>query len=873
MKAHETHEGGSALDAPGGPLDARGGNTGEVAGEPADLDALAQAIEAAHAAARNVGIDPTAAAIDEDGELVRPNASYAFELSGLEDGPQLTDIEEALESLSGVSARLVYPTKMAWVTAPATMPLSDITDVIESFGIRTRVTDSTLRRRASGRYWQDHPIPRRSKRRLLDEASLIARAQGFVTRGPRVSKPVGDVLFTARDLVTPMRLWVALLLTLPVLLLTYVPALNFPGWQWVCLALTTPVALWCAWPFHRAMAGGVRRGISALDGASSIAILASYVWSLAVLLFTDVGQIGYVATGKWVPLDMGQQPELYLEVSCAVTLLLLAGRYFAIRARSDLLQEFEDRRPGADVKYEVTHRKGQRSGPEKLPATEIRKGDDVRVKAGQVIPVDGEVVGGSGRFDQELVDTHRDGKLKVGSPVWAGSVLSTGEVKVRAECVGHTTRFAGMQRWLEDSSRQQNATALLSTRSAGMLIPAAYTIAILDFALWLLFSTNLNTAFSTALAILIVVAPVSLALSPALPTRVGLEASVRNGILVRDGNALRTLAATDTAVFNRVGTLVQPQMTVETVTAAVGENSDLVLCIAGALSAESNHPASKALVKAARETRDAHSGDPHMPSRIEASESEATIDGEYAGRVTLRWGKGEDAHSETIDATLWRPTNLSQLSGRLSVAATTGGTPVVVRWQGKDRGVVTLYDPAKDDAIQAIDRLESMGVETVMLTRDTYPVARRFADFLGISQVLAGMRAPQKPGAVRALHTQGATVAMVGDSSVLPVLRVADTGILFAGKNVLGADSPRWETSCDVVLIRDDVMAVPQLIEHSRRVKRIADTNMVFANVYNGAAMALAAVGVLPPVGATLLMLGSSLLIESNSRRARRFPG
>ena len=258
-------------------------------------------------------------------------------------------------------------------------------------------------------------------------------------------------------------------------------------------------------------------------------------------------------------------------------------------------------------------------------------------------------------------------------------------------------------------------------------------------------------------------------------------------------------------------------------------------------------------------------------------ETQITADGELIGRVELTYGSGEQATTETIEATLWRPTNLSQLAGeltnRLAVAATTGGTPVVVRWKGKDRAVITLYDPAKEDAIQAIDRLESLGVETVMLTRDTYPVARRFADFLGISQVLAGLRAPQKPGAVRALHTQGATVAMIGDATVFPVLRVADVGILFAGEEFGGATSPGWERGTDVVLIRNDVMAVPQLVEHARRVNRIANGNVAFAQTYNAVAIVLAAAGVLPPVGATLLMLGSSLLVELNSRRASHFPG
>ena len=422
-------------------------------------------IEAARDAARQAGIDPATARRDLDGELVRPNASYAFELHGVEDGPQLTEIEEALESLEGVSARLVYPTRMAWVTAPATMPPHHLIKIIEEFGVTAVITDSTLQRRAHGRYWAEHPMPRRAKHHRKEEAAhLLARAQGFVQNKPRTERRSGDVLFTARDLVTPGRLWLAVVLTIPVLLLTYVPALGFPGWQWVAFALTTPVALWCASPFHRAMAGGVRRGLSALDGASSIAILAAYLWSFAVLLFTEAGHIGYESSGAWAPLEIGRGPELYLEVACTVTTLLLLGRFFSIRVRTNLLDELEARRPGAESLYEVTHRK-KGGGCERLPATEIMRGDDVRVRAGQVIPVDGEVVGGSGEIGWELVNTHDSPQIKVGKRVVAGSVVREGDIKVRAVRVGHTTLLTAVQRWLEEASRHQNAATMVSTRS------------------------------------------------------------------------------------------------------------------------------------------------------------------------------------------------------------------------------------------------------------------------------------------------------------------------------------------------------------------------------------------------------------------------
>lgn len=845
--------------------------------------ALEESIDAAREAARECGIDLDTPRIGADGNPQYPNTSYAFEMEGLEDAPQLKDIEEELEALEGVSARLVYSTKTAWVTVPSTTPIVELEDVFARFGVTAKLTDSTLRRSVLGRAAATRPSPRRSvrglsgrRRRLRRDEQLSlrrARAQGFVRSSGEAARRLRereDVLFTARDLVTPLRMWVAVLLTLPVLLLTYVSALQFDGWHWLCFALTTPVALWCAFPFHRAMAGGVRRGISALDGASSIAILASYVWSAAVLVFTDVGKLSWRNYGGWLPLRMVEEPALFFEVACAVTSLLLVGRFFSMRVRPHLQQELSVRAPGAESEYMVRRR--SRSGKvieEPLPAAEINRGDDIVIVPGAIIPADGEVVGGSGLLEPELIDAHESRKLKVGSKVYAGSILRKGKVKMRVSRVGHATRLSTVNRWLERASHHQNATTMVSTQAASMLIPAAYVLAVLDFGMWWLLTGNVNAAFATALAILAVVAPVALAISTALAIRLGIESAARNGILVRDGSTFRTLEATDTVVFNRVGTLVEPTMTVETVTAEYGEDPDLVLSVAGALSVESDHPSSRALVKAAREARDKRDKDDGGPSWIELTQEDTTPDGSVRGRLTLTY---EDQHTENLEAMLWRPTNLSQLKGRLSLAATAGGTPVVVRWKGRDRGVITLYDPPKEDAISAIDRLESIGVETVMLTRDTYPVARRFADFLGISKVLAGITAPDKPHAVRSLHTKGATVAMVGDHSAARTLRVADVSILYADDSILGAEIGKVDQLCNVLLIRRDVTAVPQLVELARRVCRTIDSNMLVAWTYNLVAVLLAIAGVLPPVGATALMLGSSLAIELRSVRVRHFP-
>ncbi|QPK83473.1 HAD family hydrolase [Corynebacterium qintianiae] len=849
-------------------------------------DELAKSIAEARQAAITAGFDPdTPHEMGEEAEN-QPRTSYAFELSGLEDAPQLRGIEEALERIDGVSARLVYPTSTAWVTAPESMDPARITSVIAEFGVRAEMSDSTLRRRAVGRRSTEHPLPRRGTRgmtgrmrrlRKFEELSLSEkRAAGFMRDGTvRGNSSYADVLFTARDLVTPLRMWVAVLLTIPVLVMSYFVQAQFDGWQWVCLALATPVALWCAWPFHRAMAGGVRRGISALDGASSIAVIASYLWAVGALLFTRAGDIGWTSSGEWLAFRRGEGIELFLDVACGVTALLLVGRYNSIRVRSYLLEDMEKRRLDPNREFTVI-RRGRTSGKmdkELLPASELNRGDDVVLHPGDVIPVDGDVVGGSCVLRSPLIDAREPLEAKVGARLYSGDVIQSGRVKVRVARTGHATRWAAVHKWVEDASKRENVATMLSTRSASLLIPAAYFIAGADFLIWALISGDFNKAFSTALAILAVVAPVALAISPALALRLGIESAARNGILLRDGHTFRVLETTDTAVFNRVGTLVTPEMIVETVTSERGEDPDIVLRIASVLALESDNPMARSLVKAARESRDTRSKDASLPTWIEMTNEVDSADGEFSGRLTLTFeaDNGEE-RTEVIDASLWRPTELSQLRGRLAVAATSGGTPVVVRWKGRDRGVITFYDPAKGDAIDAIERLEDMGVETVMLTRDTYPVARRFADFLGVSNVLAGVRAADKPGAVRALHTQGATVAMVGDHTMMNVLRVADVGILYASDKVIDTRLSKVENNAEVVLLRNDVMAVPQLMSLARRVCGIIDSNMVFAWAYNIVAIALAVTGVLPPMGATLLMLGSTLIIEARSARARRFP-
>lgn len=872
------------------------GDTARGTGSGTDgVEQVSAAITDARLAARAAGFPDSAPDDEETAEelAARPKVSYAFELTGHLSAPDLAEIEAALEAVPGVRARIVYPTATAWITAPDTVEPDALAGIIAGFGLRAVLTDSSLRRRVlhplagettrpeRRRAFRRRGVPWKFRRHLEDEARALERARraGFLDAADRARDAAPptqaeprDVLFTARTLLTPRRLVVTALLSVPVLLLSYAPAWQFDGWQWLTLALAAPVVTWGAWPFHRAMVGGVRRGLTALDAASSVAIISAVLWSLVMLLFTPAGELDWKSSPRWFAFDHDRisQGELFLDVACGMTVLLLAGRLLTMRNRASLLDEMAAHRPPPTHPVLVTHRDRVtgRSRSERIPLQEVNVGDDILVEAGEVIPVDGRVVGGASRVAPGLIETSRAGtdaaEVKVNSFVYAGTRNLDGRLKVRVVRTGHRTRMAAIHRWVTEATRQLNRSTLLSTRTAAVLIPVALGLAALDFLLWGMIGGNFNAAFATALAVLACVAPVAIALSPALAIRHGIEAAARHGILVRDGATIRRLEMVDTVIFNRVGTLVEPTMTVETVTAARGENTDLVLRVAGALALESNHPASRALVRAAREARDTGAGGEAVPHWINVTHSEVTPDGDFRGLIELSHTDSDGTvHNRQVEALLWRPSNMSTLQGRLATAAVSGGTPLVVRWNGRDRGVITLHDPVKHDAEDAVEALEGMGVETMMLSRDIYPVARRFADRLGISRVLAGIVPRRKALTVRAVHTRGASVAMVGDASVVDTLRVADVGILMGGTE---------ERDADVVILRDDVATIPQLISLSRRICRIIDRNIVFAWTYNGLAVLASVAGVLHPMAATVLMLGSSLFIEARSNSARMFP-
>lgn len=843
------------------------------------VDDVDEAILQARAAAAKAGFDMERSA-QSDEEIDRAArerwglASFAYRLEGLESAVEATAVEEELNDIPGVQAAVVYSTGMAWISAEDRVTPAEIQEVLERHNLDSWLTDSSLRRRASRLEIEE------TRRRMRRHATAHRRAWAAAENRKRWdankaeferfrrSNPFDSTegLHTARQLITRMRLIVAVVLGLPVVVLQVVPAWQFNYWQWVCLALATPVVTWCAWPFHRAFFGGLRRRQSALDGASSVAIVLAYLYSAWMLIFTSAGDVGWeshqvLLAGVWSARHI--QGAVFFDVACGGTILLLFGRLLsrrtALRSKSMLSVLTV---PAA--KQVTVVRKTRKSKMEKkdIPIAEIRTGDDIIIPTGMMVPSDGEIISGKSLVDMGPVGgLHRTFEVSVGDRIYAGARNHGAALKMRVHATGSSTRLAAMHQWVRGSALDETRLTQLTNRTASLLVPWAFGLAVVDFIAWLAVTKSFDAAMATALSVLAVVAPVALALSAPLALRLGLWRAATSGALLRDTGTIHKLAEVDAIIFNRVGTLTDGPMHVIGVTPSKGENPDLILRVAGALSLESEHAVSQALVRADREARDAGAGGEETPNWLDVGEVKITKDGTFEGMVELP----VDGEMRHVKARLWRPHDLGEIRDpHLATAALGGGSPVIVSWKGKDRGVISLADSFKDDAPAAIDRLEDMQLETYMLSRDIYPVARRTANSIGISTVLAGIPPNRKEATVRGVHAMGVRVAMVGDRDVLGALRVADVGILMASSNRI---DPTAAEVADVVMQREDVSALPELVNLLRHVRNTTDWNVWLSWTYNAIGATLAVAGVLNPLLATVFMLLSSTLIESRSAR------
>jgi Cu+-exporting ATPase len=669
--------------------------------------------------------------------------------------------------------------------------------------------------------------------RLLE--TVAAAGYSAALPAPPVDEPVRE----DPEAALRQRLLVSAALTLPVLLLSMVPALQFDNWQWLALTLASPVAVWGAWPFHRAAAVNARHGASTMDTLVSIGITAAYLWSLWALFLGDAGMAGMRMSFDLVPERGAGTHEIYLEVASAVTVFLLAGRYAEARAK---------RRSGAALAalLELGAKDAAvlRDGAEhRVPIGQLAVGDRFVVRPGEKVATDGVVVSGSSAVDLTML-TGESVPVEVaeGDRVTGATVNVGGRLVVEATRVGDATTLAQLGRLVTRAQSGKAPVQRLADRVSAVFVPIVLAVAVGTLVAWLLLTGDATAAFTAAVAVLVIACPCALGLATPTALLVGTGRGAQLGVLIKGPEVLESTRRVDTVLLDKTGTVTTGQISL----VQVAGHPD-TLCLAAAVEAGSEHPIARAIVAAAEA--------PLSPVEAFASQSGIGVSGRVEGHDVVVGGRGE------LSADLAAVADAAEAAGR---------TAVRVAWDGEVRGVLVVADTVKPTSAAAIARLRALGLSPVLVTGDNAGAAAAVARAVGLDpergEVVAGVLPQGKVDVVRDLQARGRVVAMVGDGvNDAPALAQADLGL------AMGSGTDVAIEASDLTLVRADLDAAVDAVRLSRRTLAVIKGNLFWAFAYNVALVPLAALGFLNPVLAGLAMAASSVLVVTNSLRLRRF--
>ncbi|MET0788738.1 MAG: heavy metal translocating P-type ATPase [Cellulomonas sp.] len=776
-------------------------------------------------------------------------------------------VEKKLNRLPGVEATVNLPLESARVTMTDGQP-ADTEALVAA--VRSAGYDATV---VGARPETHHPAPSEHRGSSADfmhhdmdsfEHALSghAMAPGHEMDADEDTSAPTD----ARGTELRARLRVAAVLTVPVLLLSMIPALQLTGWQWVVAALALPVATWAAWPFHRAAFRAARHGASTMDTLVSLGIIAATGWSLWALLLGGAGELGLTMTPSlWPRAETGMEvPELYFEVAAVVTTFLLAGRYAEHRSRrraGDALRALLDL--GAkDVALLV-------DGTEhRVPVERLAVGDEFAVRPGEKVATDGVVVRGRSALDTSLL-TGEPVPVDVGpgDEVTGATLNTSGALVVRATRVGSETRLAQIGRLVATAQTGKAPVQRLADRISAVFVPIVLVLAVGTLAAWLLTGSGVQAAFTAAVAVLIIACPCALGLATPTALLVGTGRGAQLGILIKGPEVLEQTRTVDTVVLDKTGTVTEGRMALVDV---VGDPD--TLRYAAAVEQLAEHPIGRAIAAAAAVAGDGPTGldgvvigsDQVHDFRAEAGHGvsgvvRAAHSGVGLGRRVLV-GRPAWLRDQGIDP--------GALQETFDAAEADGATAVMAAWDGSPRGVLVLRDPVKASSAQAVAELRALGLRPVLLTGDNAGAARAAAREVGIpdDDVVAQVLPADKVAVVARLQEQGARVAMVGDGvNDAAALATADLGL------AMGTGTDVAIEAADITLVRGDLRSAGDAIRLSRRTLRVIKQNLFWAFAYNVAAIPLAALGLLNPMIAGAAMAFSSVLVVGNSLRLRRF--
>jgi Cu+-exporting ATPase len=692
-----------------------------------------------------------------------------------------------------------------------------------------------------------------------DPATLVAavEAAGYTATlpeppaaGEERTASGGDDRADAHVIALRQRLLLSTVLSVPVIVMAMIPALQFTYWQWLSLALAAPVVLWGAWPFHRAAWTNLRHGTSTMDTLISVGTLAALGWSLYALFLGTAGVPGMVHPFELTIARGDGSANIYLEAAAGVTTFILAGRYFEARSK---------RQAGAALRALLALGAKEVSvlrdgGEQRVSAESLQVGEQFVVRPGEKVATDGVVVEGISAVDASML-TGESVPVEVGvdDPVVGGTVNAGGRLVVRATRIGSDTQLAQMAKLVEDAQTGKAEVQRLADRVSGVFVPIVIVLAVATLGWWIGTGSGLAAAFTAAVAVLIIACPCALGLATPTALMVGTGRGAQLGILIKGPEVLESTRRVDTVVLDKTGTVTTGRMTLVDVVTAAGVDRADVLRLAGALEDASEHPIAQAIARGATEEIGS------LPTaegfeNVEGLGVQGVVDGHavVVGRPQLLsdWSQHLDDDLQTA----------------LQDAQRQGRTAVAVGWDGAARAVLSVADAVKDTSAQAVQQLRDLGLRPVLLTGDNDVVARAVAAQVGIDEVIADVLPKDKVDVVQRLQREGRVVAMVGDGvNDAAALAQADLGL------AMGTGTDAAIEASDLTLVRGDLRAAADAIRLSRRTLGTIKGNLFWAFAYNVAALPLAAAGLLNPMIAGAAMAFSSVFVVTNSLRLRRF--
>ena len=654
------------------------------------------------------------------------------------------------------------------------------------------------------------------------------------------------------------RLWIAVPLSLALVALDMgshvfgvrlLPFLSPQAEQWLKLALATPAVLWCGWPFFVRGFASLRSGWLNMFTLIALGTGAAYLYSLVATLAPGLFPAAMQDAHGLIP--------TYFEAAAVIVALVLLGQVLELRAREKTGGAI---RALLDLAPKTALRMLKDGKTETVELASVKVGDVLRVRPGDKVPIDGTVIEGRSSVDESLLTGEPvPVEKEAGDRVTGGTLNDTGSFDMRVDRTGAETTLAQVVAMVADAQRSRAPIQALADTVSGYFVPTVIAVSVIAFLAWLLFGPPPQLAYAlvAAVAVLIIACPCALGLATPISIMVATGSGAQAGVLVRNAAALERLAAVDTIVVDKTGTLTLGKPTLTAVEAAQGFSDDDVLKFAAAIEAGSEHPLAAAILQGAEQ----------RGLKLVKAESFVSVTGQgVKGRVDgkgVLFGNQRLMQGAGIEA--------APLASRAEAMRKDGQTVMFLAVDGKLAGLLAVADPIKPTATEAIAKLHALGLKIVMATGDNETTGKAVAAKLGIDEVRAGLRPEDKLTLIDGLQRQGKVVAMAGDGiNDAPALAKADVGI------AMGTGADVAMESAGLTLLKGDLRGVVRAVNLARATMRNIKQNLFFAFVYNALGVPIAAGVLYPFFGITLspiiaaaAMSLSSVSVVGNALRLR----